>query len=401
MADDDRLARVALCRLGEPGDLRLARLVEELGAPAVRDLLVEEGVPGLPRRSDLPTQDRDDLRLDVAARTADLEPAADLALAERRGIRFVVPGDDEWPAGLDELARCEPVQRRGGAPLGLWVRGRRLDELLGPAVAVVGSRSATGYGTGVAADLGAEVAAAGTCVVSGAAFGIDQAAHRAALAVEGPTVAVLACGVDRAYPAAHRTLLELVADRGAVVSELPPGCAPTRVRFLARNRLIAAVSGGTVVVEAAVRSGALNTAHWAGRLHRPVMGVPGPVTSAPSEGVHELIRSRDATLVTRGAEVLEMLGDGGRALDPPRAHERVRDRLAPLAREVLEGVPVHQAAPTASIARAVGLAPGRVSAALADLSVRGLVVAEVHGWRLAPVERGGADRPAEAPTLPL
>src|SRR4029078_13034542 len=120
---------------------------------------------------------------------------------------------------------------------------------------------------------------------------IDQAAHRGALAGGVSTVAVLACGVDRAYPAAHQRLLDHLADRGAVVSELAPGCAPTRLRFLARNRVIAALTRGTVVVEAAVRSGALNTANWANRLHRTVMGVPGPVTSAPSQGVHQLIRT--------------------------------------------------------------------------------------------------------------
>ena len=216
----------------------------------------------------------------------------------------------------------------GRAPLGLWVRGPlRLDALPAP-VAVVGSRSATTYGTDVAAELAAGLARAGSAVVSGAAFGIDQAAHRGALAGDGPTVAVLACGVDRAYPAAHQRLLDHLAEHGAVVSELAPGCAPTRLRFLARNRIIAALSRGTVVVEAAVRSGALNTASWTARLNRPLMGVPGPVTSAPSEGVHQLIRSGAATLVTRADDVLELTGQMGEHLaEEARAPVSARDGL--------------------------------------------------------------------------
>ena len=180
--------------------------------------------------------------------------------------------------------------------------------------------------------------------MSGAAFGIDQAAHRGALASRGPTVAVLACGADRAYPSAHRSLIDYIADVGLVVSEAAPGCAPTRIRFLARNRLIAALARGTVVVEAAVRSGALNTASWAAGLGRAVMGVPGPVTSAPSAGVHQLIRARDAVLVTSGEEVLEVVGPmGSYALADPREAEQPRDRLTPRERQVLDAVPLVQA----------------------------------------------------------
>ena len=195
-------------------------------------------------------------------------------------------------------------------------------------MAVVGSRSATTYGADVAGDIAATLARETWTVVSGAAFGIDQAAHRGALVNRGPTVAVLACGADRAYPSAHRNLIDYVADVGLVVSEAPPGCAPTRIRFLARNRLIAALSRGVVVVEAAVRSGALNTASWAVGLGRTVMGVPGPVTSAPSAGVHQLIRARDALLVTSGEEVLEAVAPMGTfTLVEPREAERPRDRL--------------------------------------------------------------------------
>ncbi len=286
---------MALGRLGEPGDPRLARLVADLGAVVVHDHLLHE-------------RDVTGLATDVSARLEGLDPEADLERAARRGIRFVCPGDAEWPAALDDLDRCELLNGRGGAPLGLWVLGPgRLDERVAASVAVVGSRSATTYGVSVAGGIAADLAAASVTVVSGAAFGIDQAAHRGALAARGPTVAVLACGVDRAYPAAHRELLAYIAETGLLVSESPPGCAPTKLRFLSRNRLIAALTGGTLVVEAALRSGALNTANWAGLLHRTVMGVPGPVTSAPSQGVHELLRTKDAALVTRGADVLELV----------------------------------------------------------------------------------------------
>jgi DNA processing protein len=271
----------------------------------------------------------------------------------------------------------------------LWVRGPlRLSELPSP-VAVVGSRSATTYGTDVAAELSAGLVRSGSAVVSGAAFGIDEAAHRGALAGGGLTVAVLACGVDRAYPAAHQRLLDHLAESGAVVSELAPGCAPTRLRFLARNRLIAAMTRGTVVVEAAVRSGALNTASWALRLNRPVMGVPGPVTSAPSEGVHHLIRSGAATLVTRARDVLELTGAMGEHLsEPVRDEPRPRDRLSRSQQQVLEAVPLRRPAPSDSIARTAGLGLIQVRSALDGLARRGLVEQLPTGWRLAD----GADQ---------
>jgi DNA processing protein len=255
-------------------------------------------------------------------------------------------------------------------------------------VAVVGSRSATTYGAGVAGELAAGLAGAGQTVVSGAAFGIDQAAHRAALATRGPTVAVLACGADRAYPAAHQRLLDYIADVGVIVSEAPIGGAPTRIRFLARNRLIAALSQGTVVVEAAVRSGALNTASWASALGRVVMGVPGPVTSEPSGGVHQLIRSRDALLVTRAEEVLEAVAPiGTHTLEDLREEDGLRDRLTSQERQVLDAVPVQQGASAASIARTAGLAQAKVTAALDRLEQLGLVAGEGQRWHLAaPVE---------------
>jgi DNA processing protein len=370
---DERHARVALNLLTEPGDPRVARLVAALGAQEVHARLLDD-------------TDLDGVRSDVAARLAGLDPSGILAEAARMGVRFVVPGDPEWPDALDDLADVEPVQGMSGAPLGLWLRGpARLSEVCDRAVAVVGSRSATSYGAAVASDLAAHLSSADVSVVSGAAFGVDQAAHRGALAVRGRTVAVLACGVDRAYPAAHRDLLELLADEGLVVSELPPGSAPTRVRFLGRNRLIAALTQGTVVVEAAVRSGALNTAGWALRLNRIVMGVPGPVTSAASEGVHELLRLRGGQLVTRGSDVLELVSPAGSCLAPVRrAAPSPRDGLSPDQRVVLESVPLVRGAPPSSIARAAGLAEATVRAVLAELDRGGFVESRAGCWRQRP-----------------
>jgi DNA processing protein len=366
----ERVARAALSRLSEPGDVRLGVLVDRLGANRVYDLLREE-------------QDVAGVYTDVAARLRGLDPERELEQAAAQGIRFVCPEDEEWPRAVGDLARCEPLQNRGGAPLGLWARGhRRLDEVCRSAVAVVGSRSATTYGAGVSSDLAAHVADRGVTVVSGAAFGIDQAAHRGALAVKGVTVAVLACGVDRAYPSAHRNLLDYVADTGLVISELPPGCAPTRVRFLSRNRLIAALATGTVVVEAAVRSGALNTANWAGRLNRVLMGVPGPVTSAPSQGVHELIRSRGAALVTRGDDVLELIAPSGEFLsEEPRAPTLVTDGLSHRERQVLDAVPVLSPAPAESIARSAAVGTRDATSVLARLRGLDLVELTSAGWR--------------------
>ena len=210
--------------------------------------------------------------------------------AESSGIDFIVPGDSNWPVQLDDLDTQTPV--------GLWVRGNidctvKLDE----SISIVGSRASTTYGERVAAELGTEASDADLLVVSGVAFGIDAAAHRGALAAGGISVGVLACGVDIAYPAAHQGLIERIVERGLVVSEIPPGVPPRKQYFLVRNRIIAALSAQTVVVEAALRSGALSTAHWAQDLGRTVWGIPGPITSASSAGVHNEISQGSMTLL--------------------------------------------------------------------------------------------------------
>ncbi|EFQ83154.1 DNA protecting protein DprA [Aeromicrobium marinum DSM 15272] len=249
-----------------------------------------------------------------AARAVD--EASVLAQADTLGLRWISPGHPEWPAQLDDLDQVDEPGLTGGAPWGLWVRGSgSLAELCRRSVAVVGARECTTYGAEVAAELGADLADRGWTVVSGAAFGIDACAHRGALALGRPTVAVLAGGADVDYPRAHAVLLGRIAETGLVVSEQPPRSTPQAHRFLARNRLIAALSQGTVVVEAARRSGSLNTLRWSDRLGRTSMAVPGPVVSQQSLGTHAAIREGQGVLVTDVDDIEHELGAVGWRVD--------------------------------------------------------------------------------------
>ena len=371
----ERLARVALGLAVEPAELTITRKVAAQGAVSVCAELLRTG-------------SLDGKLEEAAERLEKADPAGELERAATSGMRFVVPGDDEWPVQLDDLQHApEVIDGLGGVPLGLWVRGPVRLDALADSVAVVGSRSATDYGTSVARELAANVAGRRWVVVSGAAFGIDQAAHRGALAGGGVTVAVLACGADRVYPAAHERLLTYLAEHGAVVSESPPGAAPMRLRFLTRNRIIAALTRGTVVVEAAPRSGALNTATWADGISRAVMGVPGPVTAVTSAGVHVLLR-RGATVVTNGAEVLESVGAAGAHLPVEvRGPDRPRDRLSTRQQQVLDAVPSFRPAGLDSIARIAGLATAETERHLADLVRHGFAEKAGPGWRLTAFAR--------------
>jgi DNA processing protein len=355
---DDRRARALLSRIAEPGD------------PAVSQLVLAHGVEEALDR--LRSGDRAER---YRGRLAAADPDADLARVAEVGGRLLVPGDLEWPSQLDDLGEI--------APWALWVRGTvdlRMSVLR--SVAVVGARAATSYGTHVASMLGSDLGSSGWTVVSGGAFGVDAAAHAGALAVHGVTVAVLACGVDVAYPPRHDALFARIAADGLLVSEVPPGAAPHRTRFLVRNRLIAALTRGTVVVEAAIRSGSLSTAREAEKLGRPVMGVPGPVTSEMSAGVHRELR-RGAVLVQGAAEVIEAVGELGADLAPePASPEQARDRLDPLARRVLDAVPVRRPATLDSVARTAGVAPAEAQAALGLLELDGWVESGAGGWRL-------------------
>lgn len=290
----ERLARVKLSCGVEPGTPRIAALVSALDAGVVLDYLEEVA------------EVDDHWASSIGEHLAPVDPARVLEDAARQGIRFLVPGDAEWPGQVAALRDSDVLHDAGGEPVGLWVRGEGdLRQVAAASVAVSGSRAATSYGLEMATDLGRDLASMGKTVVTGAAYGIDQAALRGALLASGTGVAVLPCGADRAYPSAHAELLEKIAQRGGlVVSECPPGTSPTRTRFLARNRIAAALTEATVVVEAAVRSGTMEMVHWADNLHRPVMAMPGPVTSVASAGTHELLRRGGATMVTNAQEVL-------------------------------------------------------------------------------------------------
>lgn len=355
----DRAARVAWARLSEPADTEVARLVATVGA--------EEALLSVDPGSTMGAR--------LAARLPELDVERDLAVARRLGARIVVPEDDEWPSRLDDLT---------APPLCLWVLGdARLDELAERSVAVVGARAATGYGVHVARELGAGLAERRFTVVSGAAYGIDGAAHEGALAVGGPTVAVVAGGVDRAYPAGHAGLLKRVREEGLVVSEVPPGSAPTKWRFLSRNRVIATLTRGTVVVEAGLRSGSRNTARLAGEHHRVVCAVPGPVSSAVSAGCHELIRG-GAQLVTDAAEVVEAVGQIGELAPHKQGTFEPGDDLTPSHRVVLAALAPRKALPVAEVARRTGLGVAEVRGALGALDLAGHALQSGEGWRRAP-----------------
>lgn len=373
----DAEARLALSLVVEPGDPRLVPLLDEHGAGAVVSAIRDGGAP---LASHLPDAWRD------AAPRLERDVAAARARADEQGLRWVVPGDREWPAGLDDLDHVEPHGGTTGAPLGLWVRGPAdLAGLAEQAVAVVGARSCTAYGSDCAAEIAADVADQGGTVVSGAAFGIDAAAHRGALVQHRPTVAVLACGADVEYPRTHASLLRRIGQDGLVVSEQAPGQVPMRSRFLSRNRIIAALAVGTVVVEAARRSGSLNTLYWADALGRVTMGVPGPVTSQQSAGVHQAVRDGRAVLVTTGREVLDAVaGLTADVAEPARADDTERDRLGRLARRVLDALSFEQARTGADVAASARGSRAEVAELLTALERQGLCIHVGDRWLVLP-----------------
>ncbi|GAA3547270.1 DNA processing protein DprA [Aeromicrobium flavum] len=351
-------AALRLSLVAEPGDPRLVVWRERCDPAELWQAVVRGGV-GIPDRWH-----------DAAA---DAVRAADAALrrAEGCGARWIAAGTPGWPVALEDLDHLEGIGQVTGSPLGLWVRGGGdLTTIAAAPIAVVGARGCTTYGAEAASDIAADCADQGYAVVSGAAFGIDACAHRGALLGGGPTVAVMACGVDVDYPRAHAALLHRIAEEGLVISEFPPGSEPQRHRFLVRNRIIAALSVGVVVVEAAARSGSLNTLHWADQLGRTTMAVPGPITSQASCGTHRAVRDGKALLVTSGRDVvadtfglvdddLPQVGPGAR---------RVWVRLG------AEPVPAEQ------IAAALRLSPVAVHRALRELARHGVASAGERGW---------------------
>jgi len=321
-------------------------------------------------------------------RLTDYEPERDLDALSRLSGQVLVPGDPRWPSALDTLGT--------DAPFCLWVRGQPdLGPLLARSVSVVGARAATAYGERVARDLATDLAERQVTVVSGGAYGIDAAAHRGTLASGGRAVAVMAGGADRLYPAGNQRMLAAVlAEGGTILSEVPPGRLPTKSRFLQRNRLIAAASRVTVVVEAAWRSGALSTAHHAARLLRPVGAVPGPVTSMTSAGCHRLLRDGVAVCVTGADDVLELGGlldpdelDAGHPTSALTAAGRPTDGWDEATVRVLDALPRRSAVDEDRVARDAGVGLREARASLGLLELEGRVERHGTGWRLRQAGR--------------
>jgi DNA processing protein len=385
----ERRSRAALSRLMEPQDAAGLALVQAAGAvDALRiatgqlsagpelereiTALLSDGGPGTSWAGLAASLKR------WHPRIPDLAPERDLATMARLGGRLIIPSDELWPVQLADLGIQEPIC--------LWWRGQE-QPLPGAAtsIALVGSRDSTSYGASVTGDLAYSLAQRGFTVVSGGAYGIDAHAHRAALAGASgavPTIAVMAGGVDRFYPSGNDDLLRAVSNQGAVLAEVPPGSAPTRYRFLQRNRIIAALSAVTVVVEARWRSGALNTAHHAETLGRAVGAVPGSVHSANSAGCHRLLRDGGAVCVTDAAEVAELAGPSGSALpDPRHGQAAVQDGLTLEDLILLDALPLRSVTSVEKLSVVAGLAQDSVRAGLGRLGLLGLAVPERGGWK--------------------
>lgn len=390
VGDDEVLARIAQlawsCTV-EPGDATAGLLIGELGPVTALEAVTSGALlrrarqrgsgAGVPLADLAAALERWRDRLDVSRTVAVLRNSA------RLGVRAVLPGDREWPAQLDDLGPH--------APCALWVRGS-VDMLqrLTPSVALVGARASTTYGEEVTVRLASGLANRGYTLVSGGAYGIDAVAHRVALAESAPTIAVLAGGPDRLYPQGNRPLLERIIEEGALVTELPVGQAPTRWRFLQRNRIISALSSATVVVEAGRRSGAANTAAHTLTLGRPLGVVPGPVTSAASIGCHRLLRESDATLITSADDIIEMLGQGhGSELELPdgaswpgadASGSNVPARLSSNAVRARDALRVGRPQRVDAVASAAGLTTAETAAGLAELELERLAREVPSGW---------------------
>ncbi|MDQ1737005.1 MAG: processing protein [Pseudonocardiales bacterium] len=385
---ESMLAAAYLSRVAEPASLPVFLLVRQLGYLAAAEAI---------RSGDVTTE----VRQATEARRTNTDAEADLEAAERNDIRLVTALSDEWPhyafASMHAVADRRVAEWLAGGrkrpdrgelipPLALWLKGN--GDLSGVGVrsaAVVGSRAATAYGEHVAADLAYGLASRDVTVVSGGAHGIDAAAHRGALSAGGTSVLVSAGGLDRPYPSANELLYSRTAESGVLVSERPPGSAPHRQRFLSRNRLIAALGSATLVVEAAQRSGALNSARYARDLGRPVLAVPGPVTSAMSTGCHQLIQREEnpAVLVTGLSDVLPYCGSlgEGRELACKPAALNDYDGLDEAARAVLDGFPAHSAVTESDLARLSGRPVQEVLVSLPTLRQLGLISVSREGYR--------------------
>jgi DNA processing protein len=372
MTDQISRAWAYLSRVAEPPCPELTALARRVGPVEAAERVRTGNVDG-------PIANRVEARCQIDCAAEDLEAL------DRLGGRLITADDAEWPLLAFNAFRGVADRPRPQAhePMVLWAVGSaHLDEIPERAAAIVGTRAATAYGEYVAADLAAGLAGRDAVVVSGGAFGIDGVAHRAALAADGLTVAVLAGGIDVPYPAAHAPMLRRICDSGLVVTEYPPGERPARHRFLTRNRLVAALAGATVVVEAGARSGAANTAAWARALGRNVCAVPGPVTSSASVGCHALLRA-GAHVVTRTEDVVELIGHMGELAPDEQRPTSELDALPDTEKRVYDALPARGARTVDQIAVTAGVPATQVLGPLAVLELSGLVVRRDGRWRLA------------------
>jgi DNA processing protein len=392
--DEVMLARAYLSRVAEPACISLWGYVRDVGPVTAARAIRAGSAPS-------------DVVRATVARAAVADPEADLTVAERHGIRLVYPEAPDWPhfamacleqTGLRRLAEYRNGQTSAAEhgepipPLALWIRGNGDLVTLGVrSVGIVGARAATAYGERVAADMAFGLAGRGFAVVSGGAFGIDASAHRGALGAGGTSYLVSAGGLDAPYPSANARLFEQCMESGLLISESPPGAAPKRRRFLTRNRLIAALSTGTVVVEASKRSGAVNTAGHCVRLDRPLMVVPGPVTSAMSVGCHELLHRYEgyARMVTSVEEVVGVVGSLMEAADQTStAGERGSrlqqqlDEVDESARVVFDSFPARDSVGPDDLVALSGLPISEVLAALSVLELACLIRRAADGYRI-------------------
>jgi DNA processing protein len=390
---EQRVALAAWSAVAEPADVEAGALVRALGASAALEWVragcgdLSAAASALHGRCDKATAVGAAKAHERWARRLEFADQPLMERAARIGARVVIATDPEWPAAFRDLGDA--------APFAVWVRGDGdLGALWRRSIAIVGSRSSTSYGEHMTAEIAGGVGDAGWTVVSGGAYGVDGVAHRAALVSDHPTVAIMAGGVDRLYPVGHEQLLGQVMESGCVLSEVPPGFAPHRSRFLSRNRLIATATA-TVVVEAAWRSGALSTANHAAELARPVGAVPGPATSPSSTGCHRLIREGQAVLVTSAADVVELAAPVGEALalfgvggarQPVAAGEVAPPEFArPEHRAVYDALS-SRAAAVDVVAKRAGLDAAATRGALAALDMADLAVHNDAGWRKKPAK---------------
>ena len=387
---DALFARAIWGVLVEPGDSVAGALIAAVGPVTAARLVIDRVSPATivdATRGEITTERAREGLLRWTERLREADIMRSLESAARCGASMIVPGDAHWPERVVALRDSQPVL--------LWARGD-LELLRRPGVAIVGARAATGYGEHVAMELAAGLCAREVVVVSGGAYGIDGMAHRAALASGGATIAVLAGGIDRLYPSGHEALLTRVAEQGLLLSEVPCGSAPTKWRFLQRNRLIAALSAATVVVEAGRRSGALNTANHALDAGLPVGIVPGPITSAASAGCHALLRTGPVECVTSVAEVMQLAFDGDGVLEIPEPVEvlalsgrsahvgPLAHRADPLHGRVIDALRPRRGQSPSDLAREVGEGADRIRAVLGVLDLEGRASLGADGlWRRA------------------